>query len=66
MSTPTTITYEKPQPPQKKSFTNVGESCYKFGKCDCCRSATLMFLLGGTDGGGSCIGGILVVVFVMA
>ena len=27
----------------------------KVGKCDCFSSATLKFLLGGTDGGGSCI-----------
>ena len=40
-------------------------SCCKGDKCDYCRSAILKFLLGGTDGGSSSIGEILVEVAVM-
>ena len=43
----------------------VNDSCCKGGKCDCCRSAILKFLLGGKDGCGSGICGIVVVVLVM-
>ena len=42
-----------------------GESCFKFGKCDCCRSAILKCLIHSTNGGGSGIGAIALVVLVM-
>ena len=35
------------------------------GKCNCCMSALLKCLLGGMDGDGSCIGGVVLVVVVM-
>ena len=40
-------------------------SCCNVDKCDCSRSAILMFLLGGTDACSSSIGEILVEVAVM-
>ena len=48
-----------------KTFGCRGDSSCKGGKCDCCRSAILEFLLWCRDGGCSGIVEIVVVVTVM-
>jgi len=67
LSIPTPITYELKKNTTNNLSPHIGggsESCCKGGKCDCCMSDILKFLLSGTDGGGSGICTIVVLAMV--